>query len=401
MSTVKVIFNEGKINKNGEVPIWLRITKDRKPKYISLGVKILKSQWNDTTNKVRKSHPNSQRLNNFIAKKVSDAEGVALELEAESKYTTTKKIKHSIMGTSDESYTKFAEKSIEKLLKMGKIGSSNGEKYALAKLKKHVKEKDLLFFDITVSFLKEYEDHLRNELKNKTNTIYSDLKIMRKHFKEAFREELIPIEKNPFLRYKLKQVESERHYLTEEELSTFDKRSIDPSTMVYHYRNLYVFAAYTGGIRISDLLLLKWENFDGVGLSFRTKKTNEHLSIKVPNRALEILSLYKTPDKKPTDYIFPFFNSDVDYSIPQNLFDATLYHTTHANTSIKAIAKLCEITKNVHFHTSRHTWATLALKKGMRIEYVSKLMTHTNLRTTQIYAKIVNEELEKAMDVFN
>ena len=115
MSTIKVIFNEGKINKKGEVPIWLRITKDRKPKYIALGVKVLKSQWNSDTNKVRKGHKNSQRLNNFIAQKVAEAEAVALEMEATSKYTTTHKIKNTIMGTTDISFTKFADQLVSKL----------------------------------------------------------------------------------------------------------------------------------------------------------------------------------------------------------------------------------------------------------------------------------------------
>jgi site-specific recombinase XerD len=68
---------------------------------------------------------------------------------------------------------------------------------------------------------------------------------------------------------------------------------------------------------------------------------------------------------------------------------------------LKIIAAKAGIEKHISFHSSRHTFATRALKKGMRIEYVSKLMGHTNLKTTQIYAKIVNEELDKAMDVFN
>jgi site-specific recombinase XerD len=64
------------------------------------------------------------------------------------------------------------------------------------------------------------------------------------------------------------------------------------------------------------------------------------------------------------------------------------------------IAKL-EIEKNISFHTSRHTFATLALKKGMRIEHVSKILGHATIKETQIYAKIVNEDLDLAMDLFN
>ena len=67
----------------------------------------------------------------------------------------------------------------------------------------------------------------------------------------------------------------------------------------------------------------------------------------------------------------------------------------------KILGRALEIQKHIHFHTSRHTFATRALRKGMRIEYVSKLLGHANIKTTQIYAKIVNEELDKAMEIFN
>lgn len=73
----------------------------------------------------------------------------------------------------------------------------------------------------------------------------------------------------------------------------------------------------------------------------------------------------------------------------------------YVNKDLSKIAKMAEIEKHIHFHTSRHTFATRALRKGMRIEYVSKLLGHANIKTTQIYAKIVNEELDKAMEIFN
>jgi len=87
-----------------------------------------------------------------------------------------------------------------------------------------------------------------------------------------------------------------------------------------------------------------------------------------------------------------------DYSNPTDLHTAISSYTAFANKDMYRLTELCKFTKKIHFHTSRHTFATRALRKGMRIEYVSKLMTHTNIKTTQIYAKIVNEELDKAMD---
>jgi integrase/recombinase XerD len=78
---------------------------------------------------------------------------------------------------------------------------------------------------------------------------------------------------------------------------------------------------------------------------------------------------------------------------------AALPHISIKNLGI--IKTKLKLKKHISFHVSRNSWATRALRKGMRIEYVSKILTHSDLKTTQIYAKIVNSELDKAMDVFN
>jgi integrase len=165
---------------------------------------------------------------------------------------------------------------------------------------------------------------------------------------------------------------------------------------------MYVFAAYTGGIRISDCLQIRWKNYDGERLIIRTQKTDDTLSIKVPSRAKQILDSYLKPETKPNDYIFPFLKSDVDYTKldPKVIFKAISSATAYANKDLKTLATACKINKKLHFHTSRHTFATLALKKGMRIEYLSKLLTHHDIKTTQVYAKIVSADLDKAMDIF-
>ena len=149
------------------------------------------------------------------------------------------------------------------------------------------------------------------------------------------------------------------------------------------------------------MLQLKWEHFDGERILLKTHKTGAVVSIKVPDKALKILELYKQPGLQETDFIFPFLKNDRDYSDPRLLFRAISSHTAYTNSDLKDLASDAGITKKLNFNSSRHTWATRALKKGMRIEYVSKLMGHTTIKTTQIYAKIVNEELDKAMEIFN
>jgi integrase/recombinase XerD len=402
MATVTLIFNERKITKKGEVPLWLRITKDRKSKYVAIGVKIKKEHWDEDKMKVRKSHPNSQYMNNYIAKKISDAEGVALQLETLTRYTSPQKMKDAVMGRSSGSFIKYWEKYIEKLEVSGTITTTNKFKTVLAKLKDFLKNRDMIFDELTVSFLSEFETFLITDYENSTNTVHSNLKTIRKLVYDAVREEILTMDKNPFLKYKLHTKKTEKNFLTDEELLKMENLYLKPELKMNHHRNMYIFACYVGGLRISDVLQLKWKNFDGERIIIVTQKTDDIASIKVPNKAKEILKFYKTKDSKKNDFIFPILVNDFDYSKnARALFDAISVNTAYINKNLGKLATRLEINKKIHFHTSRHTFATRALRKGIPIEYVSKILTHKNISTTQIYAKIVNEELDKAMDAFN
>ena len=88
-------------------------------------------------------------------------------------------------------------------------------------------------------------------------------------------------------------------------------------------------------------------------------------------------------------------------NIPEEAYSQISSATAYINKNLKMLAKKAAIEKPLSFHITRHTWATRARRKGISIDKVSKLMGHAQLRETQIYAKIVNEELDKAMDVFN
>jgi integrase len=153
-------------------------------------------------------------------------------------------------------------------------------------------------------------------------------------------------------------------------------------------------------MRISDIITLRWEHFNGEHITLKTQKTGSTVSILLPTKALEIINLYKPEKPKKNDFIFPFIDNS------ENTKDAQRFHTlisritAYTNTDLSDLAKKAKIDKHVHFHNFRHTWATRALKKGMRIEYVSKLMGHSSIRTTQVYAKIVNADLDNTMKVF-
>ena len=401
MISTKIILRTDKTNKAGEHPLYLRLIKDRKSKYIFIGQYIKLEHWDDEQKRVRKSHPNAQRLNNYIAQKISEAQGIALELESSNKYVAPQKVKNRIMGRTSESFFTFAERVILDKKLNGAVGTYNNYRSNIDKIRTFTKGRDLTLEEINVHWLKNYEMFLRNECKNKTNTIHKDLKIIRKIIYDAITEEILPYEKNPFLRYKLKAESTTKNYLTEDELSSLERLPLEPGTSKELSRNIFVFAGYTAGLRVSDILQLRWKNFDGEKIIVQTQKTSSLVSIKVPNKAVEIMNYYKQIDGNENDFIFPALDKDLDCSNKNAVFSAVQIASSNINKQLKSLTLQAGISKHIHMHCSRHTFAVRALQLGMRIEYVSKLMGHKAIATTQIYAKIVNEELDKAMEIFN
>ncbi|HKR03999.1 MAG TPA: site-specific integrase [Bacteroidia bacterium] len=401
MSSIKIIYRKDKSNNNNEHPLYLRITKHRKSKYISLQIYLKPEHWDIKESRVKKSHPNSQKLNHYIRKKVSDAEGVILEMETNNRFLTPQKIKDHIMGHISDSFIKFAERNLVELENNKQFATLDKACSVLSKIKAFLKGNDLRFDEITVNWLKNYELYLRVELNNKTNTVYSNLKVIRKLINAAISEEIFPQEKNPFVRFKFKWESVKKEYLTEDELLALEQLKLESGSRKDHHRNMYVFSAYVGGLRISDVLQLRWKNFDGEKIIVQTQKTGSVISIKLPFKSIEMLMQYKREEQQPDDFIFPIFKKENDYSDKRVLFRAISSATAYTNSDLKDFEKILGFNKHIHFHTSRHTWATRALMKGIRIEYVSKLMGHKSIKTTQIYTKIINEELDKAMEVFN
>lgn len=401
MATVKILLRESKANEAGEAPICIRITKNRVTKFVFLNYRVHPDDWNDIDKCVLKTNPLYNQINNYIAVKKAEATGIAVSMETSDKYTLPGKIKEQIMGKVPESFYKYAERYLLELESNKQIGTYRKTKSIIDKMKRYTGTGDLLFDDITVTWLKAYEMNLRTVYKNRINTINSNFRIIKRIINAAIVEDLIVDDKTPFKKFKLTTEKSKKDYLTEQELMLIESAEIENGSTKDHHRNMYVFSAYAGGLRISDMLMLQWKHFSGDKITVDTKKTGSIVAIKLPSKAMQIIQQYKTERTKPEEYIFPFFNKDRNYQDEETLYNAISLETVRTNNDLRELAKQLQINKKVSFHSARHTFATRALMKGMRIEYVSKLLGHADISTTQIYAKIISEELDKAMEVFN
>src|SRR6266540_2861219 len=109
MVSVTLMLKENKVNEKGEMPVYIRIIKGRKAKFISLGLKVKPELWNQEKLRVKSQYPNSGRVNALIAKKVAEAESAAVDIETKNKSVSSRRIKEAIMGKTSQSLIKFIE----------------------------------------------------------------------------------------------------------------------------------------------------------------------------------------------------------------------------------------------------------------------------------------------------
>jgi integrase/recombinase XerD len=405
MSSVTIVFRKDKLNKKNEAPIHLRIIKDRKISYISTGYSVLESEWDDANKKIKsiakgRDHKETvARMNATISKRYSDIQKEVIELESTKRQVTSKQVKDIVFGKKPQDFFPFAKSIVETYKTDNKSGTYSRTTSVIAKMEAYAP--DISFHDITPKFISEYEQYLKTEKGNSINTVHANFKFIRLVFNKAFEMDVIEHSLNPFLKYKMKTEKTQREYLTEVELEAFNNVETDSGTRMDLHKDMFVFSAYAAGIRVSDMLQLQWKHFDGTSINFTIKKTGDQLSIKIPNKGLAILEKYKLANSKSNDYIFNMLPPNTFLLSAKEIDDAISSATAYINKNLKLIAKKADIEKNISFHIARHTWATRALRKGISIDKVSKLMGHAAIKETQVYAKIINSELDKAMDAFN
>ncbi len=217
---------------------------------------------------------------------------------------------------------------------------------------------------------------MRNILFNQTNTVTKTFKKMRTFLNIALNKNLI--KENPFKKYRLRNEQTDRVFLSKEEVNkihVFMNKCTDKTLI--NVARLFLFSCYTG-LRISDIKNLSWAAVvNNSELKIKSVKTKKYQTIPLNDKAKDLLP----------------FNNDVDYYVFKVNPDFNKY--------LKLIAAKAGINKDFSFHSGRHTFATLCLSLDIPIEVVQEYLAHTDIRTTKIYAKIIDESKKRHMDKFN
>jgi integrase/recombinase XerD len=164
-------------------------------------------------------------------------------------------------------------------------------------------------------------------------------------------------------------------------------------------RNYFIFSFNVAGIRIGDLIQLKWKNITaGRRLEYTMDKTGNFKSVMLNEKTERILAYYYREGMKPTDFIFPLLDNDADYSAPLYLFNQISSKTAVINKYLKKLAEEGEIEKKLTTHIARHSFADIARKKNTNIYDIKNMLGQSSTKITEIYlASLDYESQDEAM----
>ena len=403
MAKITPVLWKHKKNKKGLSPIYLRIADTNKSRYVSLGVRIRESQWNERTGRVRKSNDQSEEINNLIIQRIADTESEILRLKTEKKSVTADHLKANL-ATEDGANSKldffvYANSVQEELEARSQLYLHKRYKSVLKRFREFAGP-TLLFSDIDPELLRKYQTHLIEEHNNKPGTVKSHFNCIRAIYNRAIKEKLVLQEKSPFFQFSVKGGHSEREKLSYNELQAIEGLELDEGSLIWHVRNYFLFSFYCAGIRFGDLAKMRVKHVRDGRLNYTMSKTGKTKSIKLLPQTIEILQHYTGDD--PEAYLFPILEG-YELSTARKLLNAISSQNALVNKYLKQLAEKAQITCKLSFHIARHSFADIARKKGLDVYTISKALGHSSLKVTERYLKgfDTNALDEKMENLFN
>lgn len=400
-----IILRQDKTNQKGVLPVCMRITSERRSMYQTL-IRVKPENWDARNEMVKKSDLQHERLNAELRRKMGEINKVIALCEAMEPERGIDAVRDRLKKRTTADMFVYAQ---DYLLRKEKSSVRTYNKcYShINKFKRFVGKENFSISNLTFELLLKYENYLRENLGNSVNTVTTNMKTLKQLTSDMYEEFRLDIRNNPFRKYKMKSTPTERPCLSEREYARVRNLKLLMQGKLYDARQIFVFEAETG-IRISDILKLRWRNYDGNYIRIVMGKTDRPLVIPVSDVAKEICTMRKkryatagipvSPDGFIFRGILPY---EYDSMTAVEKVCAENSATTRINLALKKIAALARVNKNLSTHIGRHTFASRLLRSDQNLAVIRKLLGHASVRTTEIYAKAMNSQMDDAIDALN
>ncbi len=389
---VLLYLKKSSLDKSGKAPIMGRITVNNSMAQFSSKLSCPPELWNPRESRLDGKSHEAVEINQKIEKLLLAVHSAFDSLAERKKPFDAESVKDMYQGSMDSQtsllallcqYMEGLRARIGIDVAPTTLGTYVYTHRSLGKfIKKKFRTKDVAFGQLNEQFIREYQDFALGELGYSPDTVRHYLAILKKICKIAFREGLS--EKLHFAHYKLpKQKETTPKALSRESFEKIRDLNIPsnrPSTRLT--RDLFLFACYTG-TSYADVVRITSENMftdeeGSLWLKYRRKKTDYRARVKLLPEAIVLLEKYKDESR---DTLFPVQSAEM------------------VKANMKGLRVMAGIKEPVTYHAGRHSFASLiTLEEGVPIETISRMLGHSNIQTTQIYARVTPKKLFDDMD---
>lgn len=378
---------------SGPIMIYLRFTVDGMRSEISTGKSCEPSKWNAQAGRMNGTKEDVRTLNAYLDRMQAKAQELHILMHQNNEIVTAETIKNRFLGKQERARTLVAvfEDHNEKMKSLigQEFEKSTLQRYETCLM--HSKEfmqwqyniKDMPVSQLSFKFLTDFEYYLRSVRKCGNNSAIKYIKNLGKIVRICIGNGWLTVD--PYLNYKPKTKAVHREVLTKDELDRMATKNLKIERLSA-VRDIFVFCCYTGLAYIDAFKLKRSELIKGIDgklwIHTHRQKTDTLSRIPILPVALQIIERYQHhPQCEDKDTLLPVLTNQ------------------KMNAYLKEIADLCDICKPLTFHIARHTFATtVTLNNGVPIESVAKMLGHTSIKTTQIYAKVMDHKISADME---
>ena len=390
-SIFRVVFylRSNYVNKEGKTSVMLRIYLNNERLSLgSTGISVKSSQWDKEKERIKGRTTEALNTNLQLDNIASGLQSIFRRIEM-SDVVSLERIKSEFLGKKEEIDTLmqlFEKHNGDVAKQIGvSVGKATLQKYNVCKrhfsefLEKQYKRSDLKLTELTYVVIREFDLYLRTEVGQNPNTATKTMKTFKTI--TLLGQKMGVLLHDPFMNHRFHIEPVNRGFLTDEEILLIANKDLSISRLEL-VRDIFIFSCFTG-LAYIDVSNLTPDHIVTLGdkqwIMTQRQKTSVETNVLLLDIPKAIIAKYGGKTYR-NGRLFPMLTNQ------------------KTNSYLKEIADICGIKKNLTFHLARHTFATMSLSKGVPMESVSKMLGHTNIRTTQIYARITNKKIEHDME---
>ena len=394
------ILRKDRINKENSAPIQIRVTQNRKSRFIGTGITIPIDDWDSEKQRIKPNSSKNKELQLQIDKKLSELDHRIRKFEILGIEVTL----DNLLGTNGRKVNctigECLDQTISRLESLGKYGSASKHKSLRSRLSQY-RTLNIRMDEIDLTFLRDFELFLRR-IGNSNNSIATKFAIFKATYNKALAEELFIPKNNPFSKYKIGSLwtTTRKRAITKEDIQKLIALNTDISAQP-PYRGLaldiFLFSYYTAGINFTDIASLRYCDIINGRISYSRNKTQKLLSFHLIPNAMDIVKRYYRNGYSADDYIFPILDKRI-HTTPQQIFNRTHKTLRKVNRELKKLGEQIGLPIPLTTYVARHTYATVLKREGVNVALISESLGHSNIQTTQIYLdSFENLQIDEAM----